>query len=139
MQGARSKTEGARSAMPNFIGAGGEQIVGETKINVGPVIKSFRTCLGWSQKYLAEESGVSREYVNMLEHGKRTCSLETLQKLAVALGKDPCDLISAIGNEKEKFELALLLKEIAESEDTSYLREVVMFAQQLAVQKEKTI
>jgi len=125
--------------MPNFIGGGGEQIAGDTKINIGPVIKSFRTSLGWSQKYLAQESGVSREYVNMLEHGKRTCSLETLQAIASALRKDPCDLLSAIGEETEKFELALLLKEIAESEDTSYLKEVVMFAQQLAIEKEATI
>jgi len=140
--------------MADFIVGGGERIadqinwsakggdierIEETKINVGPVIRKCRKSLGWSQKYLAEESGLSREYVNMLEHGKRTTSLDALQRIAAAFGKDACDLLSAIGAENEKLELAVLLNEIAESEDTEYLREVVIFAQQLAVRKQQQL
>jgi len=110
---------------------------GETKINVGPVVKKYRRSLGWSQKYLAEEAGLSREYVNMLEHGKRTTSLDALQRIANAFGKEAGSLLSEIGAEKEKFELAVLLNEIAESGDTEYLKEVVMFAQQLALTKQQ--
>jgi len=136
-----------RRLMTDFTTIGAEYIVepitsqdgSAKKINVGPIIRKYRKSLGWSQKYLAEESGLSREYVNMLEHGKRTTSLDTLQKIASAFGKDASDLLAAMGEEKEKLELAVLLTEIAESGDMEYLREVVTFAQQIAAKKQEQL
>lgn len=49
-------------------------------------IKSLRKKLGWSQEQLAEKTGVSAPYITQIEVGKRTPSLDIVEKLAIALG-----------------------------------------------------
>ena len=49
-------------------------------------IKSLRKQLGWSQEALAEKTGVSAPYITQIEVGKRTPSLDIVEKLAFALG-----------------------------------------------------
>jgi transcriptional regulator with XRE-family HTH domain len=49
-------------------------------------IKSLRKKLGWSQELLAEKTGVSAPYITQIEVGKRTPSLEIVEKLALAFG-----------------------------------------------------
>ena len=49
-------------------------------------IKSLRKKLGWSQEFLAEKTGVSAPYITQIEVGKRTPSLDIVEKLAFALG-----------------------------------------------------
>lgn len=49
-------------------------------------IKSLRRRLGWSQEFLAEKTGVSAPYITQIECGKRTPSLDIVEKLAFALG-----------------------------------------------------
>ncbi len=49
-------------------------------------IKTLRKKLGWSQETLAERTGVSAPYITQIEVGKRTPSLEIVEKLASALG-----------------------------------------------------
>ncbi|MBO4629974.1 MAG: helix-turn-helix transcriptional regulator [Treponema sp.] len=49
-------------------------------------IKSLRKKLGWSQELLAEKTGVSAPYITQIEVGKRTPSLDIVEKLASALG-----------------------------------------------------
>lgn len=49
-------------------------------------IKSLRKKLGWSQEFLAERTGVSAPYITQIELGKRTPSLDIVEKLALALG-----------------------------------------------------
>ena len=49
-------------------------------------IKTLRKKLGWSQELLAERTGVSAPYITQIEVGKRTPSLEIVEKLASALG-----------------------------------------------------
>ena len=49
-------------------------------------IKTLRKQLGWSQEMLAERTGVSAPYIPQIEVGKRTPSLDIVQKLATALG-----------------------------------------------------
>ena len=49
-------------------------------------IKSLRKKLGWSQEVLAERTGVSAPYITQIEVGKRTPSLDIVEKLASALG-----------------------------------------------------
>ena len=51
-------------------------------------IKSLRKKLGWSQEFLAEKTGVSAPYITQIEVGKRTPSLDIVEKLAFALGVD---------------------------------------------------
>lgn len=104
--------------------------------NLGAAVKINRMELGWSQKKLAERARLSREFVSMLEHGKRSPSLEVLQRIAAAFGKDAADLLKQTHNADEKLELAIRLGEIAQSENTDYLRELVAFAQELAQKQE---
>ena len=49
-------------------------------------IKKLRKSLGWSQEFLAEKTGVSAPYITQIEVGKRTPSLDIVEKLAAALG-----------------------------------------------------
>ena len=49
-------------------------------------IKSLRIKLGWSQEFLAEKTGVSAPYITQIELGKRSPSLEIIEKLSKALG-----------------------------------------------------
>ncbi|MCR5613290.1 helix-turn-helix transcriptional regulator [Treponema sp.] len=49
-------------------------------------IKTLRKKLGWSQEFLAEKTGVSAPYITQIEVGKRTPSLDIVEKLASALG-----------------------------------------------------
>ncbi len=49
-------------------------------------IKKLRKKLGWSQEQLAEKTGVSAPYITQIEVGKRTPSLDIVEKLATALG-----------------------------------------------------
>ena len=49
-------------------------------------LKTLRKELGWSQELLAEKTGVSAPYITQIEVGKRTPSLDIVEKLATALG-----------------------------------------------------
>ena len=49
-------------------------------------IKTLRKKLGWSQEMLAEKTGVSAPYITQIEIGKRTPSLDIVEKLASARG-----------------------------------------------------
>ena len=56
------------------------------EIIVSENIKTLRKKLGWSQEMLAEKTGVSAPYITQIEVGKRTPSLDIVEKLASALG-----------------------------------------------------
>jgi len=108
-------------------------------INIGPVIKNCRIKLGWTQKHLANEIGLSREYVSMLEHGKRTLSLDALYKVAATFGKETSELLVEVDKENKKLELAILLKEITEHKNPEHLKELVTFARKLTLKKQRKV
>jgi transcriptional regulator with XRE-family HTH domain len=54
----------------------------ETKITK---IRTIRKRKGWTQTRLAERSGVSANYIALLERGKKTPSLKLLSRIAEAL------------------------------------------------------
>jgi transcriptional regulator with XRE-family HTH domain len=56
-------------------------------------VRRLRAKRNLSQKALAERSGVSVSYVSMLERGQRSPPLETIEKLARALGVPPATLL----------------------------------------------
>jgi len=56
------------------------------EIIISKNIKNLRKKLGWSQETLAEKTGVSAPYITQIEVGKRTPSLEIVEKLALAFG-----------------------------------------------------
>lgn len=56
-------------------------------------IRELREARGWSQEYLAHEAKVNRSYFAVLESGRRNPTIETLCKVAAALGVDVADLV----------------------------------------------
>lgn len=55
-------------------------------MNIGEVIKRYRTTLGISQTDLAEISEVSLATIKDIERGKGNPSLSTIEKIADTLG-----------------------------------------------------
>jgi transcriptional regulator with XRE-family HTH domain len=53
----------------------------------GQVIKACREQRGLSQEALADLAGISRSFLGEIERGEAAPSLDTLQKLANALGE----------------------------------------------------
>jgi len=46
---------------------------------------------GWSQQRLADEAGINKATLNQIERGRRSPNVETLHKLAAALGVEVGD------------------------------------------------
>lgn len=59
----------------------------------GDLVRKRRHQVGLSQEALAIQAGVNRSYYASLEAGRRNASLETICRLAVALGCDSADLV----------------------------------------------
>jgi transcriptional regulator with XRE-family HTH domain len=56
-------------------------------------VKRLRSRKKMSQKALADRVGISVSYVSMLERGQRSPPLETIEKMAKALGVPPAVLL----------------------------------------------
>ena len=56
-------------------------------------VRRLRAKKGLSQKALADKVGISVSYVSMLERGQRSPPLETIEKMARALGVPPPSLL----------------------------------------------
>jgi XRE family transcriptional regulator, regulator of sulfur utilization len=66
---------------------GETRIVSAIAIKFGRIIRLNREGRSLSQESLAELSGLSRSYLSEIERGAAVPSIETLQKLADALGE----------------------------------------------------
>lgn len=62
-------------------------------LRVASTVRRLRLKLGLSQEGFADRCGLHRTYVGAIERGERNVTLETLQKLAEALGVDGADLL----------------------------------------------
>jgi transcriptional regulator with XRE-family HTH domain len=56
-------------------------------------IRKERAVLSISQDELADKSGLHRTYIGGIERGERNITLNSLEKIADALGLNPKDLI----------------------------------------------
>ncbi len=59
----------------------------------GRVLRAVREERHLSQEYLALESGYSREYISMLERGRKSPSLGAVFRLAQVLAVPPSELV----------------------------------------------
>jgi len=72
----------------------GEAIKGKDKNK----ITLLREKMGWSQSFVAESIGCSREYINLLERGKKkNPSSIVIKKLAYLYGTTADDILKDLG------------------------------------------
>lgn len=64
------------------------------QVEFGTRVRARRTELGWSQRLLAERSGLDWSYVAQVERGERNIALLNIHRLADALGVAVADFFS---------------------------------------------
>lgn len=62
-------------------------------------IAAFRKSEGISQETLAARANVSRRYISAIENGRHRLTIDTIEKIALALSVDPSALV-ARGSQK---------------------------------------
>jgi transcriptional regulator with XRE-family HTH domain len=67
----------------------------------GDRVRARRTGLGLSQEKLAERAGLHRTYAGHIERGTVTPTLDTIVRLAEALGCDPAELVRGMVHRPE--------------------------------------
>src|SRR5437588_2171964 len=70
--------------------------LGNVKKGFGAEVRRRRNHLGFSQEELAERANLHRTYVSDVEAGKRNPSLESIQRLAQALGASIGSVFAAL-------------------------------------------
>lgn len=77
----------------------------------GDRIRQLRVAKSWTQDQLAAAAGLHRTHVSLIERGKRSVRLETIEQLAAGLGADVAALFhvapSAAGSDAEELERLL--------------------------------
>ena len=56
-------------------------------------LRTYREQAGLSQEGLADKAGLDRTYVSSCERAKRNATLQTVERLAHALGLSPVELL----------------------------------------------
>jgi transcriptional regulator with XRE-family HTH domain len=67
----------------------------------GEVLRRRREAAGLSQEALAADAGLHRNYVGLLERGKRIPSILVVEKLATALGTTMSSLLRSVEKQAE--------------------------------------
>ena len=71
-----------------------DTVTGTLVRHFGAGVRQLRKERGWSQERLAENSNLNRSYIGEIERGCVIASLETVEKLAVALQLTPSALLT---------------------------------------------
>ncbi|MBR2476592.1 MAG: helix-turn-helix transcriptional regulator [Clostridia bacterium] len=68
---------------------------------VGQRIRNYRTQSGWSQEKLAEAAGCHPTYIGQIERGEKNATIESIEKIAVALGVSMSVLFEMLGRKSD--------------------------------------
>lgn len=68
----------------------------------GERLRVLRVARGMSQEDLAAAAGLHRTHISLIERNKRSARLETVERLAMALGVQPSELIPDLSNSPGK-------------------------------------
>ena len=68
---------------------------------VGQRIRNYRTQKGLSQEKLAELSGCHPTYIGQLERGEKNATLESIERITVALGITLSKLFEKLGGQED--------------------------------------
>lgn len=63
---------------------------------LGEQLRAARLHAGWSQEKLAEEAGISRNYVSLLELNRKSPTLDVLLAVCGALGVSAAEIVAEI-------------------------------------------
>jgi transcriptional regulator with XRE-family HTH domain len=63
---------------------------------LGPRIRYISRGLDMSQENLADNAGIHRTQISLIESGERLPRIDTMIKLAAGLGFTPCELLGGI-------------------------------------------
>ena len=66
---------------------------------LGQRIRNYRTEKGWSQEKLAELSGCHHTYIGQIERGEKNATVESIEKISVALNIPLSKLFEKLGAE----------------------------------------
>ena len=67
----------------------------------GERLREARAAKGLSQEELAHVAGLHRTHVSLIERNRRSVRLETLERLARALGLQPAALMPPLGRQSD--------------------------------------
>jgi len=71
----------------NRLGANARcKMASSINVRFGAIVRKVRLSKGVSQERLAELAGLHRTYISSVERGERNVTLQTVEKLAKALG-----------------------------------------------------
>jgi len=80
----------------------------------GQALKRIRKIRGLTQPVLAEESGLTVNYISLVENGERTVSIDAMNRLAESL-EVPARFLSFLGGSGEDGEFAELTRSTEEA------------------------
>src|SRR5450432_3379294 len=85
------------------------------KVNIGEVIRSYRSDRGLSQGDIERRTGLLRCYLSRVENGHTIPSLETLAKIAVAMEINLAEFFPGADSEQDR-QMRKLLSELSQEE-----------------------
>jgi len=86
------------------------------RVLVGERIRNLRKERGWSQEELGEKADLHHTYVGAVERGEKNASIDTLDKIADALGIEMVDLFTLAKGKINVDKLrAYIIEEVKES------------------------
>ncbi len=62
-------------------------------ITIGKRIREMRKIRGWTQEALEQKSGISRNFISLVENNRKGISYANIEKIAEALGISPSQLL----------------------------------------------
>ena len=69
--------------------------------SLGQRIRNYRTAKGLSQEKLAELSGCHPTYIGQIERGEKNATIESIEKIAVALNVSLSKLFEKLGGQED--------------------------------------
>ena len=85
-----------------------------TKI-LGQRIRNYRLSKGLSQEKLAELSGCHPTYIGQIERGEKNATVESIEKIAIALNISLSKLFEKLGSQEETSNIPLACYELLSS------------------------
>lgn len=107
------------------------------KVNIGDVIRSYRTQRGLSQGDIERRTGLLRCYLSRVENGHTVPSLETLAKIAEAMDIGLADFFPTAETPRDR-ETQRMLGELSE-EEVRFLAEIKRYSSGLTDTDKKLV